>query len=99
VCREWEAAAEAQYQQQQQKLEADLTNSKANMVKESVRMAHRDLGDFYYKFGDLQVCGNLWPRHAPLSLQGHTLLSLIITSTVCLPIGLPILPLNLLCDD
>jgi len=51
---EWETAAEAQAQQHQQKLEADLATSKSNMVKESVRMAHRDLGDFFYKIGDLQ---------------------------------------------
>ena len=56
TCREWESAAEEHSQRQLQKLEADLATAKANMVKESVRMANRDLGDFYYNIGDLQVC-------------------------------------------
>lgn len=56
TCREWETAAEEHSQRQLQKLEGDLATAKANMVKESIRMANRDLGDFYYNVGDLQVC-------------------------------------------
>eukprot|EP01133_Synstelium_polycarpum_P010566 gene10566-12291_t len=34
------------------KLEQDLNTAKANMVKDSIRIAHNELGDFYYRIGD-----------------------------------------------
>ncbi|KAF6745950.1 G protein pathway suppressor 1 [Ephemerocybe angulata] len=34
------------------KLEVELKNYTNNMIKESIRMAHRDLGDFYRQVGD-----------------------------------------------
>ena len=40
---------------QQERLEGDLTAYKANLVKESIRMGHNDLGDFFYAAGDLQA--------------------------------------------
>ncbi len=43
--------------QLQQKLESDLVSYKNNLVKESIRMGHNDLGDFHYSRGDLQVGG------------------------------------------
>ncbi|TPX34998.1 hypothetical protein SmJEL517_g02516 [Synchytrium microbalum] len=36
-----------------EKLEAELKNYKNNMIKESIRMGHNDLGDHYYNCGDL----------------------------------------------
>jgi hypothetical protein len=39
----------------QERLEGDLTVYKANLVKESIRMGHNDLGDFFYAAGDLQA--------------------------------------------
>lgn len=39
----------------QERLEGDLTTYKANLVKESIRMGHNDLGDFFYAAGDLQA--------------------------------------------
>ncbi|TPX48081.1 hypothetical protein SeLEV6574_g02253 [Synchytrium endobioticum] len=35
-----------------EKLEAELKNYKNNMIKESIRMGHNDLGDHYYNCGD-----------------------------------------------
>jgi hypothetical protein len=29
----------------------------ANLIKESIRLSHNDLGDFFYERGDLQVGG------------------------------------------
>jgi len=37
-----------------ERLENELTGSKANLVKEAIRAGHNDLGDFYYDRGDLQ---------------------------------------------
>ena len=41
--------------QRLEKLELELNQYKANLIKESIRMGHNDLGDFYYEQGDLQV--------------------------------------------
>lgn len=35
---------------------AELTVYKSNLIKESIRMGHTQLGDFFYARGDLQVC-------------------------------------------
>ena len=51
----WCEATERQAAQRCHKLEAELTGYKTNLVKESIRMGHNDLGEFYYERGDLQV--------------------------------------------
>ncbi|KAG2529476.1 hypothetical protein JM18_002773 [Phytophthora kernoviae] len=40
--------------QQHERLEQELNSYKSTMIKESIRMGHNDLGDFYYQLGDLQ---------------------------------------------
>ncbi|KAL0044872.1 hypothetical protein WJX82_000746 [Trebouxia sp. C0006] len=40
--------------QRHDRLEAELNNYKTNLIKESIRMGHNDMGDFYYGRGDLQ---------------------------------------------
>lgn len=40
--------------QRHDRLEAELNNYKTNLIKESIRMGHNDMGDFYYSKGDLQ---------------------------------------------
>ncbi|KAH7474632.1 hypothetical protein PRIC1_013236 [Phytophthora ramorum] len=39
--------------QQHERLEQELNSYKSTMIKESIRMGHNDLGDFYYELGDL----------------------------------------------
>jgi 26S proteasome subunit RPN7 len=39
----------------QERLETELSGYKTNLIKESIRMGHNDLADFYYERGDLQV--------------------------------------------
>lgn len=41
--------------QRQERLEAELAGYKTNLIKESIRMGHADLGDFFYHRGDLSV--------------------------------------------
>ncbi|EGC30252.1 COP9 signalosome complex subunit 1 [Dictyostelium purpureum] len=36
------------------KLELDLNTAKSNMIKDAIRFAQNDLGEFYYKLGDTQ---------------------------------------------
>ena len=40
-------------EQIQKKLEADLAAGKANVVKEVIRSGYMELGDFFYRRGDL----------------------------------------------
>ncbi len=47
--------------QRHDRLEAELNNHKTNLIKESIRMGHNDMGDFYYGTGDLQVCVSKCP--------------------------------------
>eukprot|EP00735_Rhodelphis_limneticus_P008932 TRINITY_DN2398_c0_g1::TRINITY_DN2398_c0_g1_i1::g.20633::m.20633 TRINITY_DN2398_c0_g1::TRINITY_DN2398_c0_g1_i1::g.20633 ORF type:complete len:482 (-),score=118.26,sp/P45432/CSN1_ARATH/54.00/9e-147,RPN7/PF10602.4/3.8e-54,RPN7/PF10602.4/3.9e+03,PCI/PF01399.22/2.7e-15,Crust_neurohorm/PF01147.12/1.3,Crust_neurohorm/PF01147.12/1.3e+03,Crust_neurohorm/PF01147.12/1.4e+02 TRINITY_DN2398_c0_g1_i1:136-1518(-) len=49
----WISSVDKRATLQQQKLEADLNVYKSNLVKESIRMGHNDLGDFFYERGDL----------------------------------------------
>ncbi|TDH65779.1 hypothetical protein CCR75_001338 [Bremia lactucae] len=39
--------------QQYERLEQELNSYKSTMIKESIRMGHDDLGNFYYELGDL----------------------------------------------
>ncbi|KAI9914617.1 hypothetical protein PsorP6_008319 [Peronosclerospora sorghi] len=39
--------------QQHERLEQELNSYKSTMIKESIRMGHNDLGDFYFELGDL----------------------------------------------
>lgn len=39
--------------QQHERLEQELNSYKSTMIKESIRMGHNDLGDFYYELGNL----------------------------------------------
>ena len=41
--------------QRQERLETELNGYKTNLIKESIRMGHNDLGDFFYHRGDLSV--------------------------------------------
>lgn len=39
--------------QQHERMERELNSYKSTMIKESIRMGHNDLGEFYYQLGDL----------------------------------------------
>jgi COP9 signalosome complex subunit 1 len=49
----WMDAVDKKAAQQQERLEMELNGYKTNLIKESIRMGHNDLGDFYYNRGDL----------------------------------------------
>ena len=48
-------AADRRAAGRQERLESELHGFKTNLIKESIRMGHNDLGDFFYGRGDLQV--------------------------------------------
>ena len=54
-CRDWVDATERKAAAQLERLDNELNGYKSNLIKESIRMGHNDMGDFYYARGDLQV--------------------------------------------
>ena len=46
---------DARAQTTQYRLETELSGYKTNLIKESIRMGHHELADFFYDRGDLQV--------------------------------------------
>ena len=51
---EWVDEVDRRAAKRQEILDAELNGYKTNMIKESIRMGHNDLGDFFYQRGDLQ---------------------------------------------
>ncbi|KAJ3214859.1 hypothetical protein HDU67_001124 [Dinochytrium kinnereticum] len=51
---EWMESTSRYIRSQQDKLEMELKNYKNNLIKESIRMGHQDLGDLYFESGDFQ---------------------------------------------
>ncbi|KZO99166.1 PCI-domain-containing protein [Calocera viscosa TUFC12733] len=48
----WIDRVRGENQNQREKLEVELRTYQSNMIKESIRMGHRDLGDFFRGIGD-----------------------------------------------
>ena len=51
----WCDDMERKSRQLQERLEGELNTSKANLVKEAIRAGYVELGDFFYKRGDLSA--------------------------------------------
>eukprot|EP00193_Tetraselmis_chui_P010230 CAMPEP_0177788702 /NCGR_PEP_ID=MMETSP0491_2-20121128/22288_1 /TAXON_ID=63592 /ORGANISM="Tetraselmis chuii, Strain PLY429" /LENGTH=427 /DNA_ID=CAMNT_0019310379 /DNA_START=219 /DNA_END=1503 /DNA_ORIENTATION=+ len=58
----WVDATDRKARQQWERLEALLNGYKSNLIKESIRMGHNDLGDFYHSRGDLQAAFKCYVR-------------------------------------
>lgn len=50
----WIQSTDARNAAEREKLELEMRNYQNNLIKESIRMAHRDLGDHFKAAGDLQ---------------------------------------------
>lgn len=51
----WVEQVDRRTAQKQDKLESELNGYKANLIKESIRMGHTFLGEFFYEKGDLNA--------------------------------------------
>jgi COP9 signalosome complex subunit 1 len=49
----WVATVDQEAQKRLEKLEIELNSYRTNLIKESIRMGHNDLGDFYFSRGDM----------------------------------------------
>jgi len=72
--RDWVDSTERRAASKLDRLETELNGYKTNLIKESIRMGHNDLGDFYYARGDLQV---ICPMPYALSACPHRLASVV----------------------
>lgn len=54
VDRSYVDAVDKRAAQAQERLESELHTYKTNLIKESIRVGHNELGDFFYNRGDLQ---------------------------------------------
>ena len=50
----WSNQMDLENQNEKKRLDEGLTSSKASSLKESIRLAHNDLGDYYYNVGNLK---------------------------------------------
>eukprot|EP01102_Stenamoeba_stenopodia_P022456 TRINITY_DN935_c0_g1_i3.p1 TRINITY_DN935_c0_g1~~TRINITY_DN935_c0_g1_i3.p1 ORF type:complete len:205 (+),score=58.54 TRINITY_DN935_c0_g1_i3:151-765(+) len=51
--REWMDSTDKKANWALEKLEQELNTAKVNLAKENIRVAHNEIGDFYYQRGDL----------------------------------------------
>jgi COP9 signalosome complex subunit 1 len=49
----WVATVDQEAQKRLEKLEIELNSYRTNLIKESIRMGHNELGDFYFSRGDM----------------------------------------------
>ena len=60
--KEWVDETDRRAAKKQEVLDAELNGYKTNMIKESIRMGHNDLGDFYHARGDLNAAFKCYVR-------------------------------------
>ena len=60
--KEWVHEVDKRAAKKQEVLDAELNGYKTNMIKESIRMGHNDLGDFYHARGDLNAAFKCYVR-------------------------------------
>ena len=58
----WVEETDRRAAKRQEILDAELNGYKTNMIKESIRMGHNDLGDFHRERGDLQTAFKCYVR-------------------------------------
>jgi len=59
---QWVESTDKKAAAQQERLELELNGYKTNLIKESIRMGHNDLGDFHYNRGDLNTALKCYVR-------------------------------------
>eukprot|EP01116_Phalansterium_solitarium_P022286 TRINITY_DN7301_c0_g1_i1.p1 TRINITY_DN7301_c0_g1~~TRINITY_DN7301_c0_g1_i1.p1 ORF type:complete len:502 (+),score=174.11 TRINITY_DN7301_c0_g1_i1:841-2346(+) len=59
---QWQEAVDKKAQQQIERLEVELTNSRTNLIKESIRSAYHELADVYCNRGELSNALKMYAR-------------------------------------
>ncbi|GAX78667.1 hypothetical protein CEUSTIGMA_g6105.t1 [Chlamydomonas eustigma] len=76
----WVEAVDRKCLARQEKLEQELTGSKTNLIKESIRMGHNDLGDLLYERGDLQGAFKCFVRSRDYCTTSRHVVSMCLSS-------------------
>lgn len=64
-------------QRRQESLETELNGYKTNLIKESIRLGHNELGNHHYACGRLQVSPSVSDDIISRNLQAFTTVSLL----------------------
>ncbi|EEB98310.1 hypothetical protein MPER_02208, partial [Moniliophthora perniciosa FA553] len=70
----WVDEIQRKNQQEKMKLEAELKTYSNNMIKESIRMGHRDLAEFYRSVGDYPAALKHWTKSREFCTTGQHVL-------------------------
>ena len=70
----WSSQMHLENQNEKKRLDEGLTSSKASSLKESIRLAHNDLGDYYYNIGNLKEAFTCYQKSREYGMSvKHTL--------------------------
>mmetsp|Transcript_37463 Transcript_37463/g.60668 ORF Transcript_37463/g.60668 Transcript_37463/m.60668 type:complete len:389 (-) Transcript_37463:225-1391(-) len=72
----WVADTDKKAHQQHEKLESELAGYKTNLIKESIRMGHTDLGDHFYERGDLNTALKCYVRTRDYCVSSKHIISM-----------------------
>ncbi|GAB4814501.1 hypothetical protein N2152v2_001547 [Parachlorella kessleri] len=80
---DWVDAVDRRALQRQERLETELNGYKTNLVKESIRMGHNDLGDFFYHRGDLSNAFKNYMRTRDYSTTSRHIIHMCLSVVKC----------------
>ncbi|KAI3428534.1 hypothetical protein D9Q98_007357 [Chlorella vulgaris] len=80
---EWVERVEQTAEQHRVRLESELGVYRSNLVKESIRMGHNQLGDFFYQRGDLQAAFKHYMRTRDYCTTGHHIIHMCLQVVKC----------------
>lgn len=76
IDRKWAQEAKKKQESGLDKLDVELKNYQNNLIKESIRMGHRDLGDFQRKAGDLPAAIRSYTKSKDYCTTSHHILDM-----------------------
>ncbi|PRW44245.1 COP9 signalosome complex subunit 1 [Chlorella sorokiniana] len=81
--RDWVDRVERMAAQKQDRLESELNVAKSNLIKESIRMGHNELGDLFYAQGDLQNAFKHYMRTRDYCTTGRHVIHMCLQVVKC----------------
>lgn len=76
IDRNWAKEAKKQQESGLDKLDVELKNYQNNLIKESIRMGYRDIGDFQRKCGDLAGAVRSYSKSKDYCTTAHHVLDM-----------------------
>ncbi|KAF8523719.1 G protein pathway suppressor 1 [Hysterangium stoloniferum] len=79
VDQKWVEEMSTKTSQERNKLEVELKQYTSNMIKESIRMGHRDLGDFHLSIGDYNAALKSYTKSREFCTTGQHVIDMCIS--------------------